>query len=97
LARLASPRVSVPVVVASTRRLAQGTPRRASAPPAPSSSASAPPPAVQKLSFEDDFVSGELAGPDDIGLVSLTTTTHASLIELRWQLIAELVETFEDL
>ncbi len=96
LARLA-PRLSVPAVVESPPRLAQATSRRSPAPPPTTPSESAPPPAVQKLSFEDDFVPGELAAPEDIGVFSLTTTKHASLIELRLQLIPELVKTLEDL
>jgi RNA polymerase sigma-70 factor, ECF subfamily len=93
------PRASVPAVVfAWPRRLARATPHRASeAPVAAPPAERASPSAIQKLSFEDDFVPGELVGPDGIGMVSLTATSHESLIELRWQLIAELVKTLEEL
>jgi RNA polymerase sigma-70 factor (ECF subfamily) len=55
------------------------------------------PPAVQRIPFEDDFVSGEHDGPDSPIVSGEPRIQHLSLIELRWHFVAEVAKSFEDL
>jgi RNA polymerase sigma-70 factor (ECF subfamily) len=55
------------------------------------------PPAVQRIPFEDDFVSGEHDGPDSPVVTGEPQIKHLSLIEIRWHFVAEVVKSFEDL
>jgi RNA polymerase sigma-70 factor (ECF subfamily) len=75
-------------------RVAQASPRR---PSAPAVAAPTPAPAVQRFSYEDDEIVDELARPEVIPVVSLPATRHLSLIELRWQLVPELLKSLEEL
>jgi RNA polymerase sigma factor (sigma-70 family) len=55
------------------------------------------PVAVQRYSYDDDEVDGELARPDDV-LVPATPPSHQeSLIELRRHFVPEILKTLEDL
>ncbi|HVR02094.1 MAG TPA: sigma-70 family RNA polymerase sigma factor [Polyangia bacterium] len=56
-----------------------------------------PPSAVQRFSYDDDAVTGDLARPDESLVQSLPATPHLSLIELRRQFIPEILKTLEDL
>ncbi|HVY38185.1 MAG TPA: RNA polymerase sigma factor [Polyangia bacterium] len=64
---------------------------------APSTAATADPPPVQELSFENDTIEGELAGPDSFFVRGLPELAQPSLIELRRHFIPEMLETLEDL
>ena len=54
-------------------------------------------PPVQELSFENDTVESELAGPDFVFVHGLPEIDQPSLIELRRHFIPEMLETLEDL
>jgi hypothetical protein len=54
-------------------------------------------PAVQKFTFEDEDVLGELLGPDWVPITGETAARHSSLIELRQHFVPEMVKTLEDL
>jgi RNA polymerase sigma factor (sigma-70 family) len=53
--------------------------------------------AVRRYSYDDDEVTGELARPDGIVVVSRPEIKQRSLIELRWQFVPEVIKTLEDL
>ena len=54
-------------------------------------------PPVQELSFDNDTVEGDLAGPDSFFVRGLPEIDQPSLIELRRHFIPEMLETLEDL
>ena len=98
--------------VGHARRVTQATPTVISPAPAPPPSRPAPtrsgsraprveeptsPPAVQRFSYDDDEVTGALAGPDGTDVVGEPVTLQPSLIELRWHFVPELLKTLEDL
>ena len=80
-----------PVATPAARRAP--TARLAAAPrveePAPS--------AVQRFDYDDDEVTGELAGPDGIVLDGEPVVRQPSLIELRTHFVPELLKTLEDI
>lgn len=86
-------RVIVAQAAAPARREKTAAARRGSLPDA--ATADAPP--IQELSFENDTVEGELAGPDSIFVRGLPEIDQPSLIELRRHFIPEMLETLEDL
>jgi RNA polymerase sigma factor (sigma-70 family) len=55
------------------------------------------PPVVQRFSYEEDPITGELARPDEQTVVGETASSQPSMIELRWTLQPEILKTFEDL
>jgi RNA polymerase sigma factor (sigma-70 family) len=71
--------------------------RPAPAQRAPNRATASMPSAVQRLSFGDDLVAGDLAGPDGVVVVSEPVIEHLSLIELRWHFLPEIIKTLEDL
>jgi RNA polymerase sigma factor (sigma-70 family) len=77
--------------------------RSADHPPAPARRKSTPDPgpgrepAPQELRFEDDFVDGTVGAPEGDPIVVVQPTTHVSLIEIRRQLIPEMLKSLEDL
>jgi hypothetical protein len=96
-------RVAVePVAAAPVAPVPATTPASRARPPVHAArAASAPPPAippaVQRIPFEDDFVSGEHDGPDSPIVAGEPQIKHLSLIEIRWHFVAEVVKSFEDL
>jgi RNA polymerase sigma-70 factor (ECF subfamily) len=54
-------------------------------------------PAVQRLTFEDDEVPGELQRPDGIVIEDVVRAQQSSLIELRRDFEPEIFKSFEDL
>jgi RNA polymerase sigma-70 factor (ECF subfamily) len=94
------------------RRVAQITPPRANlasvpapraAPPpravphAPRADAQTAPPAVQRFSYGDDEIVGDLVGPDGDVLWAEPVIRQPSLIELRTHFLPELLKTLEDI
>jgi RNA polymerase sigma-70 factor, ECF subfamily len=80
--------------------LAQAAPplRKKTAPARAAAGAGEPAAApVQELSFENDTVEGELAGPNSIWVRGAPALDQPSLIELRRHFIPEMLETLEDL
>lgn len=75
------------------------TPARKKAAPVPAAAAVVEPgaPPVQELSFDNDTVEGDLAGPDCVFVPGLPEIDHPSLIELRRHFIPEMLQTLEDL
>jgi RNA polymerase sigma-70 factor (ECF subfamily) len=59
--------------------------------------AALPAPAVQRFSFDDDEITSEVARPDSEEIVGSPVAGQPSLVELRWSLAAELLESLEDL
>ena len=86
-------RVMVAQTALPARHEKTGTTRRGS--PAAAVEADAPP--VQELSFENDTVEGDLAGPESLFVRGLPEIDQPSLIELRRHFIPEMLETLEDL
>jgi RNA polymerase sigma-70 factor (ECF subfamily) len=75
-------------------------PRRASHAAGPAARAVEPaaaPPAVQRFSYDDDAVTGELVGPDGQPILGEPVIHQPSLIELRWTLEPEILKALEDL
>lgn len=71
-------------------------PKRAGEAPVHAAAASSAP-AVQRLTFEDDEVPGELQRPDGIGIEAVVRAQQPSLIELRRDFEPEIFKSFEDL
>jgi len=108
-----APAVAAPsAAVAHTRRLAETAPATSRAVPAPAAAPTRaaprrassparvePPPvaAVQRFSYDDDEIAGDLQGPDDVPIVGEPATAQPSLIELRRHFVPELVKSLEDL
>jgi RNA polymerase sigma-70 factor (ECF subfamily) len=79
------------------------TPARVSMPPAargaghPARVVAPAPVAVQRYSYDDDEVEGELQRPDDVLVPSTAASHQGSLIELRRHFVPEILKTLEDL
>jgi RNA polymerase sigma-70 factor (ECF subfamily) len=54
-------------------------------------------PAVQRFSFDDEDVLGDVKGPDGESLSVVAPATHSSLIEIRRHFVPEMVKSLEDL
>ena len=54
-------------------------------------------PAVQKFTFDDEGVLGEVEGPDGEPLRVVLPAAHASLIEIRRHFVPEMLKALEDL
>jgi len=92
----ATPSVGSPAPAPTPSRPAPA--RSGSRPPRVEEAKSPPAPlAVQRFSYDDDEVTGELAGPDGTDVVGEPVTLQPSLIELRWHFVPELLKTLEDL
>jgi RNA polymerase sigma-70 factor (ECF subfamily) len=93
----AAPVINVPAPVSvppAVRQAASATPARVARPaPAPVLAT----PAVQRLSFEDDQVDGNRLGPDGELLLLPRQAQHPSLIELRADLVPQLIKSLEEL
>jgi RNA polymerase sigma-70 factor (ECF subfamily) len=103
------PEVPAAAVVTRARVVARA-PAHSVAPPPPAPAAKArvvarpsrhveaqPAPAVQRFSFDDDEITSVGARPDLEDVVGAPPTGQPSLVELRWSLVAELLESLEDL
>jgi len=53
--------------------------------------------AIQRFSYDDDEVTGDLVGPDGGTIVGEPVLRHLSLIELRRHFLPEILKTLEDL
>jgi hypothetical protein len=93
-------------VAASPTPASAAPPVPAPAPPSPPARAprhavgepaTPPPSAVQRYSYDDDEVTGDLARPDGIALQSAARVQQPSLIELRLHFVPEILETLEGL
>jgi RNA polymerase sigma-70 factor (ECF subfamily) len=52
--------------------------------------------AVQRIPFEDDFVEGDVQGPDGEKITSHPKAVHSSLIEIRQHFVPEMVKSLEE-
>jgi RNA polymerase sigma factor (sigma-70 family) len=76
---------------------ARASPERAPSPQARGVLAPPIPSAVQRYSFDDDEVEGELTPAGDVVIVGAQAVRQPSLIDLRRQFIPEILKTLEDI